>query len=185
MFNKIEFSGGFAWQSNNQKYDSLFSGPNQEHSKHNLNALAQTASAKIKINDYFLRCSLINYDENAKEIMKSQNEKMFVSEYESDADMNTALDFVAYDTGVVTYDEPSVVTTTTYESEEIIEYNEPDVYADDVFVEEVVEEDVEMCADGGYPSPEGCCSGEVYTHVGNGEYVCCAQSTGECFPPMR
>ena len=115
----------------------------------------------------------------------SQNEKMFVSEYESDSDMNTALDFVAYDTGVVTYDEPSVVTTTTYESEEIIEYNEPDVYADDVFVEEVVEEDVEMCADGGYPSPEGCCSGEVYTHVGNGEYVCCAQSTGECFPPMR
>ena len=115
----------------------------------------------------------------------SQNEKMFVSEYESDADMNTALDFVAYDTGVVTYDEPSVVTTTTYESEEIIEYNEPDVYADEVFVEEVVEEDVEMCADGGYPSPEGCCAGEVYTHVGNGEYVCCAQSTGECFPPMR
>ena len=35
---------------------------------------------KDKINDYFLRCSLINYDENAKEIMKSQNEKMFLAE---------------------------------------------------------------------------------------------------------
>ena len=64
IFNKIEFSGGFAWQSNNQKYDSLFSGPNQEHSKHNLNALAQTASAKIKITDYFFQSFGINLKQN-------------------------------------------------------------------------------------------------------------------------
>ena len=33
-----------------------------------------------KINDYFLRCSLINYDSNAKEILKSQSDKMFLTE---------------------------------------------------------------------------------------------------------
>ena len=111
----------------------------------------------------------------------SQNEKMFVSEYDTEADMTDKLDFIAYDTGVLTYEEPDVI---TYESE-IIEYNEPDVFVNDVFVEDVVEDDIEACADGQLPSPEGCCSGETYTYVGNGEYVCCVKSTGECFPPMR
>ena len=33
-----------------------------------------------KINDYYLRCSLINYDSNAKDILKAQTDKMFVTE---------------------------------------------------------------------------------------------------------
>ena len=107
----------------------------------------------------------------------SQNDKMFVSEYDSDDDANAELDFVAYDTNVVSYTEPNVV---SYKDTEIVEYNEPDTYTNDIFAE-----DVETCSDGQYPSPEGCCTGETYTHIGNGEYVCCDQSTGECFPPMR
>lgn len=44
--------------------------------------LAAKAFTKVqdKINDYFLRCSLINYDQNAKEILKSQTDKMFLTE---------------------------------------------------------------------------------------------------------
>lgn len=33
-----------------------------------------------KINDFYLRCSLISYDEDAKNILKSQNDKMFLTE---------------------------------------------------------------------------------------------------------
>lgn len=35
---------------------------------------------KDKINDFYLRCSLINYDESAKEILKSQTDKMYLTE---------------------------------------------------------------------------------------------------------
>ena len=44
--------------------------------------VAAKAFTKVqsKINDYFLRCSLINYDEDVKNILKAQTDKMFVSE---------------------------------------------------------------------------------------------------------
>lgn len=35
---------------------------------------------KDKINDYYLRCSIINYDEGASTILKSQTDKMFLDE---------------------------------------------------------------------------------------------------------
>lgn len=43
---------------------------------------AASAFTKVqeKVNDYYLRCSLINYDDNAKDILKTQTEKMFVNE---------------------------------------------------------------------------------------------------------
>lgn len=43
---------------------------------------AATAFMKIKdkINEYFLRCSIINYDDGAEEIFKNQTEKMFLDE---------------------------------------------------------------------------------------------------------
>ena len=44
--------------------------------------VAAKAFTKVqsKINDYFLRCSLINYDEDVKNILKAQTDKMFLSE---------------------------------------------------------------------------------------------------------
>ena len=33
-----------------------------------------------KINDFYLRCSLINYDSDAKEILTAQNQKMFLTD---------------------------------------------------------------------------------------------------------
>lgn len=44
--------------------------------------LAAKSFVKVqdKINDFYLRCSLINYDQNAKEILKSQTDKMFLTE---------------------------------------------------------------------------------------------------------
>ncbi|MCQ2592055.1 MAG: hypothetical protein MJ188_04665 [Treponema sp.] len=44
------------------------------------NAAAAFSKVKDKINDYYLRCSLINYDENAKEILKKQTDSMFLDE---------------------------------------------------------------------------------------------------------
>lgn len=43
---------------------------------------AATAFNKVqdKINDYYLRCSLINYDCNAKDILKTQDDKMLLTE---------------------------------------------------------------------------------------------------------
>ena len=43
---------------------------------------AANAFSKVqeKINDYYLRCSLINYDNSAKDILKAQNDKMFITE---------------------------------------------------------------------------------------------------------
>ncbi len=109
----------------------------------------------------------------------SQNEKMFVAapEYETDAVVYEEPEMVVYNSDIVTYEdtvtyqEPQV-----YYDNQVIEYEEPNMFAED--------DTVETCADGQYPSPEGCCTGEVYTYVGQGEYVCCVQSTGECFPPM-
>ncbi|MBR5867394.1 MAG: hypothetical protein IKZ04_05730, partial [Spirochaetaceae bacterium] len=38
------------------------------------------AKVQDKINDFYLRCSLISYDEGAKNILKSQTDKMFLTE---------------------------------------------------------------------------------------------------------
>ena len=46
------------------------------------------------------------------------------------------------------------------------------------FVEE------ETCSDGNPPDMYGCCTGEDFVLLPDGERACCAESTGECFPPM-
>jgi hypothetical protein len=43
-------------------------------------AAAAFVKVRDKINDFYLRCSLINYDENAKSILKAQTDKMFCAE---------------------------------------------------------------------------------------------------------
>jgi len=42
----------------------------------------------------------------------------------------------------------------------------------------------QMCDDGTAPDGNGCCSGEVYTDLGDNGYACCSQATGDCFPPL-
>ncbi len=48
---------------------------------------------------------------------------------------------------------------------------------------EIIEEVAETCADGAAPDADGCCSGEELVDM-DGEYMCCAIGTDECFPPM-
>lgn len=40
------------------------------------------------------------------------------------------------------------------------------------------------CDDGAAPDEYGCCAGEVYSDVGNGETACC-NTSGECFTPLK
>lgn len=41
------------------------------------------------------------------------------------------------------------------------------------------------CVDGSVPDKNGCCTGEVYTDMGDLGYNCCPESGGDCFPPLR
>lgn len=41
------------------------------------------------------------------------------------------------------------------------------------------------CDDGTRPDPYGCCTGETYTQMDNGDYACCPSGGGDCFPPIR
>lgn len=50
--------------------------------------------------------------------------------------------------------------------------------------ETVITEEVDTCADGNAPDMDGCCTGETLTDMGDGTFACCAESNGECFPPM-
>ena len=66
-----------------------------------------------------------------------------------------------------------------------VSQNEKMFVADPEYETDVVEqEEIETCANGDAPDADGCCAGEYLTDVGGGEYACCAEETGECFPPM-
>lgn len=41
------------------------------------------------------------------------------------------------------------------------------------------------CADGMAPDVNGCCSGEVFTDMGDGTFACCISGTNECYEPMK
>ena len=85
----------------------------------------------------------------------------------------------------VSQNEKMFVAAPEYETDAPTEYYQPapaDEYA--VPVADVIEESVEMCADGNAPDADGCCAGEYLTDMGNGEYACCVDGTDECFPPM-
>ncbi|MBR2412383.1 MAG: TrbI/VirB10 family protein [Alphaproteobacteria bacterium] len=45
-------------------------------------------------------------------------------------------------------------------------------------------ENVLMCLDGTPPDANGCCTGEIYTDMGDQGFNCCPESGGDCFPPM-
>ena len=40
------------------------------------------------------------------------------------------------------------------------------------------------CEDGTNPDANGCCTGEVYTDMGDQGFNCCPSSGGDCFPPI-
>ena len=40
------------------------------------------------------------------------------------------------------------------------------------------------CEDGLAPDANGCCTGEIYTDMGEQGFNCCPQSGGDCFPPI-
>lgn len=40
------------------------------------------------------------------------------------------------------------------------------------------------CLDGAFPDKNGCCTGEVYTDMGDLGFNCCPTSGGDCFPPI-
>lgn len=45
-------------------------------------------------------------------------------------------------------------------------------------------ESVLKCLDGTLPDANGCCTGEVYTDMGEQGFNCCPTTGGDCFPPM-
>ncbi len=40
------------------------------------------------------------------------------------------------------------------------------------------------CPDGTAPDVNGCCTGEIYTDMGDMGFNCCPQTGGDCFPPL-
>lgn len=44
--------------------------------------------------------------------------------------------------------------------------------------------DVLLCLDGTAPDANGCCTGEIYTDMGEQGFNCCPETGGDCFPPM-
>ena len=47
-----------------------------------------------------------------------------------------------------------------------------------------VEEEVLTCEDGSLPDANGCCTGEIYTDMGEQGFNCCPSAGGDCFPPL-
>lgn len=45
--------------------------------------------------------------------------------------------------------------------------------------------DAGLCADGTKPNKFGCCTDETFKDLGGGEFGCCPNAGGDCFPPMK
>ena len=41
------------------------------------------------------------------------------------------------------------------------------------------------CDDGTRPDSNGCCTGEIYTDMGEQGFNCCPESGEDCFPPIK
>lgn len=52
------------------------------------------------------------------------------------------------------------------------------------YYEDEVVEDMPMCPDGTAPDTNGCCTGEIYTDMGEYGFNCCPEAGGDCFPPL-
>ncbi len=113
----------------------------------------------------------------------SQNERMFVADEEYETDSATVVqeidEMLEEDMGVDVMADAQIVRPTIVEEQEI----EPATHQ---YVTQQVFEETETqetCADGNAPDADGCCAGEELADV-DGEYLCCAIGTDDCFPPM-
>ena len=43
----------------------------------------------------------------------------------------------------------------------------------------------QVCPDGSLPDNNGCCTGEVYTDMGDLGFNCCPDGDGDCYPPIK
>ena len=50
--------------------------------------------------------------------------------------------------------------------------------------EEDTAQAVITCEDGTAPDANGCCTGEIYTDMGDQGFNCCPETGGDCFPPI-
>ena len=57
-------------------------------------------------------------------------------------------------------------------------------YEADFYQNEISSDDNIFCPDGTSPDINGCCTGEVYTNLGEAGFNCCPIDGGDCFPPM-
>lgn len=52
------------------------------------------------------------------------------------------------------------------------------------FTPTVEEAPIITCEDGTVPDGNGCCTGEIYTDMGDQGFNCCPETGGDCFPPI-
>lgn len=50
--------------------------------------------------------------------------------------------------------------------------------------EEQAAQAIITCEDGTAPDANGCCTGEIYTDMGEAGFNCCPETGGDCFPPI-
>lgn len=50
--------------------------------------------------------------------------------------------------------------------------------------EEQAAQAIITCEDGSTPDTNGCCTGEIYTDMGEAGFNCCPETGGDCFPPI-
>ena len=112
----------------------------------------------------------------------SQNENMFVAAPEYDTETLRNDNLQAVDTTG-----PSVIMPVENQSG----LNAAPV-ADDGYVPQSVTsqvwdvpaDDLPKCPDGTAPDVNGCCTGEIYTDMGDAGFNCCPAAGGDCFPPI-
>ncbi len=58
------------------------------------------------------------------------------------------------------------------------------VAAPEYDTETIVQAEESQCYDGNPPNQYGCCTGEFYTDMEDGTYMCCTEDGSECFEPL-
>lgn len=116
----------------------------------------------------------------------SQNENMFVADENYDTETLRQNNMQAVDTVG-----PSIVSAPV-ENQSGLNSSQASVASDDGYVPQSVTsvvwsdtvEDLPTCPDGTAPDVNGCCTGEVYTDMGDMGFNCCPEAGGDCFPPL-
>jgi len=98
--------------------------------------------------------------------------------YQNQQDPNNKNSVASKSTDTKTYNEQ--VLGLTYNSDGSIK----DPYKKEPAPAAAPAENVITCDDGLAPDANGCCTGEIYTDMGEQGFNCCPQSGGDCFPPI-